>query len=132
MYLSLEEALPILTKWKDESAALFVVGQNSSRWGLRSIHEGGVDWKIGLRGRVSEVSVSEGTMSSKAGTVMFKGLAGSLSLSMDGCAYSYDERCEGPPFFQGEAKITAVSCLFIFFPSNEAFAVYELEERKTF
>ena len=127
MYLSLEEALPILKKWRDDSASVFVIGQNSSRWGLRGIHEGGVDWNIGLRGRVSEVSVSEGTMSSKAGTVMFKGRAGSLSLSMDGCAFSYDERYEGPPFFPGEAQITAVSCLFIFFPSNEAFVVYELQ-----
>jgi hypothetical protein len=129
MLSSLEEALAILNKWKDESTPVFVVGQNSSRWGLRSIHEGGVDWNIGLRGKVSQVSAPHGTMSPKAGMVVFEGLAGNLSLSMDGCAFSYDQPCEGPPLFRGEDQITAVSCLFIFFPSNEAFVVYELQER---
>jgi hypothetical protein len=132
MYLSPEEALTVLKKWKDESAPVFVVGQNSSRWGLRNIHEGGIDWNLSLRGTVSEVSVSQGTMSSKAVMVVFKGVAGNLSLSMDGCAFSYDQRCEGPPSFGGEEQITVVSRLFIFFPSNEAFVVYELQERRTF
>jgi len=132
MYLSEEEALAILKKWEDEFVPVFVVGQNSSRWGLRNIHEGGIDWNVGLRGRVSDVSVPQSTMSSKAVMVAFKGVAGDLSLSMDGCAFSYDQICEGPPSLRGEARITAASCLFIFFPSNEMFVVYELPERGTF
>jgi len=127
--LSLEEAVAILNKWKDESAPVLVLGQNSSRWGLRSIHEGGVEWNIGLRGKVSQVSLSQGTISSTAGTILFEGPGGNLSLSMDACGFSYDEPCEGPPFLRGETQITPVSCLFVFFPSNEAFVVYELRER---
>jgi hypothetical protein len=129
MLSSLEEALAIFYKWKDESTAVFVFGQNSSRWGLRGIHEGGVDWNIGLRGKVSQVSVSQGEMSPKAGVVVFKGQSGDLlSLSMGTCVFSYTQPCEGPPIFRGDAQITAVSCLFIFFPSNEEFVVYELQE----
>jgi len=132
MYLSEEEALAILKKWEDEFVPVFVVGQNSSRWGLRNIHEGGIDWNVGLRGRVSDVSVPQSTMSSKAVMVAFKGVAGDLSLSMDGCAFSYDQTCEGSLSLREEAEITSVSCLFIFFPSNEMFVVYELRERGTF
>lgn len=118
----LEDALAIFNKWKDESTPVFVFGQDSSRWGLRGIHEGGVDWNIGLRGKVSQVSVSQGTI------VVFKGLSGNLSLSVGDCMFSYNQPCEGPPFFPREAQITALSCLFVFFPSNEEFVVYELDE----
>ena len=129
MYLSLEEAVVILNKWKDASAPVFVLGQNSFRWGLRSIDEGGVEWNVGLRGKVSQVSLSQGTISPNAATILFEGVGGNLSLSMDACAFSYDEPCEGPPFLREETQIKPVSCLFIFFPSNEAFVIYELQER---
>jgi len=129
VHLSLEEAVVILNKWKDASAPVFVLGQNSSRWGLRSVDEGGVEWNVGLRGKVSQVSLSQGTISPNAATILFEGAGGNLSLSMDACAFSYDEPCEGPPFFREETQIKPVSCLFIFFPSNEAFVVYELQER---
>lgn len=129
MNLSLEEAVAILKKWKDESVPVLVLGQNTSRLGLRSVHEGGVDWNIGLHGTVSRVSVVQGNLSSKAGQVVVEGPAGNLSLSMDACAFSYDESCEGPPYLRPEAQFASVSCLFIFFPSNEAFVVYELRQR---
>jgi hypothetical protein len=128
VYLSLEEAVVILKKWKDASAPVFVLGQNSSRWGLRSIDEGGVEWNISLHGKISQVSLSPGTVSSTSGTILFEGAGGNLSLSMDACGCSYDEHCEGPPFLRGESQVTPLSCLFIFFPSNEAFVVYELQE----
>ena len=129
MLLSLEEAVVILNKWKDASAPVFVLGQNSSKLGLRNIDEGGVEWNVGLRGKVSQVSLSQGTISPKAATIRFEGAGGNLSLSMDTCAFSYDEHCEGPPFLREQTQIEPVSCLFIFFPSNEAFVVYELQER---
>src|SRR5215831_7462119 len=116
MTLSLEEAVDLLKRWKDECIPVFIIGQNSSRWGLRSIREGGIDWNIGLRGEISEVSVSKGSMSSTAGAVVFKAPGGDLSLSMDACAFSYDEE---PPPLQDEAQFTARSRLFIFLPSNE-------------
>jgi len=128
VYLSLEEAVAIFRKWKNESASVLILGQNSSSLGLRRVHEGGVDWNMGLRGTVSQVSVCQGTLSPKAGKVVFESPAGNLSLSMDSCAFSYDQPCEGPPFLRREDQFTGVSCLFIFFPSNEEFVVYELQE----
>ena len=50
MKLSLEEAIAMFNKWKDERAPLFVFGQNVFQTGLRNVHEGGVDWNISLRG----------------------------------------------------------------------------------
>ena len=129
MLLSLEDAITVLNKWKDESASVLVLGQNSFRLGLHSVHEGGVDWNIGLRGTVSQVSVCQGAISSKAGRVVFESPGGTLSLSMDSCAFSYDASCEKPPFLKSDDQSKILSCLFIFFPSNEAFVVYELRER---
>jgi len=126
MTLSLKEVVALLNKWKDDVSPLLILGQNSSRWGLRAVHEEGVDWNMCLRGQISKVSVSQGTISSEQGTVVFEGLGGDLSLSMDACAFSYDENCEAPPFVR--ENVRARSSLFIFFPSNETFAVYELEK----
>jgi hypothetical protein len=124
--LSLEEAIGLLQKWREESAALVILGQNTFRWGLRNIHEGGVDWNVALRGQVLEVSGSSEASSSTAWTVRFEGTTGNLSLSLENCMFSYDENREGPPFLQGEARIEDASCLNIFFPSNETFVVYQL------
>ena len=129
LLLSLEDAVTVLNKWKDESASVLVLGQNSFRLGLRSVHEGGVDWNIGLRGTVSQVSICQGAISSKAGRVVFESPGGTLSLSMDSCAFSYDASCEKPPFLPADTRSKTSSCLFIFFPSDEAFVVYELQER---
>ena len=129
LLLSLEDAITVLNKWKDESASVLVLGQNSFRLGLRSVHGGVVDWNIGLRGTVSQVSVCQGAISSKAGRVVFESPGGTLSLSMDSCAFSYDASCEKPPFLKSDDQSKILSCLFIFFPSNEAFVVYELRER---
>jgi hypothetical protein len=125
MTLSLEEALALLNKWKHESALLFILGQHSFRWGLRAVQEGGVDWTMALRAKVSQVSGSEGTA-----TVVFEGAGGDLSVAMDACAFSYDQNCEGPTFLREEGSIRAHSRLFIFLASDEAFVIYELEEGK--
>jgi len=129
LLLSLEDAITVLNKWKDESASVLVLGQNSFRLGLRSVHEGGVDWNIGLRGTVSQVSVCQGAISSKTGRVVFDSRGGNLSLSMDSCVFSYDASCEKPPFLKADDRSKILSCLFIFFATNEAFVVYELQER---
>ena len=104
------------------------MGQNTSRWGLRSIHEGGVDWNIALMAKLSEALIYEGTISPRAGKLVFEGLSGHVSLSMDGCFFSYDQSCEGPSFLKPQTPFTAVSCLFIYFPSNETFVVYQFRE----
>lgn len=128
MLLSLEEAIAILNKWKDERASLLVLGQNVFRLGLRSVHEGGVDWNMSLGGKLVDVSVSQGTLSPDAVKVVFESPGGNLSLLMDACSFSYSAPCETPPFVKREGHSTIVSCLFIFFPSNEAFVVYEIRE----
>jgi hypothetical protein len=124
--LSLEEAVAMLNKWKDQRAPVFVFGQNVFLPGLRSVHEGGVDWNISLRGTIAHVSVCPG--SAAASKVTFESLAGNLSLSIDPCAFSYSEPYERPPFVKQDLQFKTVSCLFMFYPTNEVFAVYELLE----
>jgi hypothetical protein len=126
--LSLEEAVAMLNKWKDERAPIFVFGQNVFVPGLRSVHEGGVDWNISLRGAVAHVSVSSGTQSPAESKVVFESPAGNLALLINGCVFSYSEPYERPPFVKQDPQFKTLSCLFMFFPSNEVFAVYELQE----
>ena len=128
LQLSLEEAVAMLNKWKDERAPVFVFGQNVFLPGLRSVHEGDVDWNMSLRGAVADVSVSPGTQSTAENKVVFESTAGNLSLLIDSCAFSYSEPYEKPPFVKPEAQFKTLSCLFMFFPTNEVFAVYELQE----
>ena len=126
MIVSLDEAVTILNKWKDESASVFIMGQRSFRAGLWAVHEGGVDWNISLRAKVSQVSFSEGVDFSKRGIVVFEADGGDISLAMDECAFTYDQNCDMPEFVGAEDRIRAQSCLFIFLASNETFAIYEL------
>jgi hypothetical protein len=128
MNLSLEEAVAMLNKWKDEGAPLFVFGQNVFQPGLRSVHESGVDWNISLRVKIAQVSVPRGTGSPAAYKVMFEGSEGNLSLVIDACVFSYSEPYEKPPFVKPDPRFKTLSCLFLYFPTNEVFAVYELRE----
>jgi len=126
MIVSLDEAVTILNKWKDESAPVFIMGQRSFRAGLWAVHEGGVDWNITLRAKISQVSFSEGVESPKRGIAVFEADGGDVSLAMTDCEFTYDQNCGIPEFVGGEGRMRAHSCLFIFFASNETFAVYEL------
>jgi len=128
MNLSLEAAVATFNKWKDERAPLFVFGQNVFQPGLRSVHEGGVDWNISLRGTIAQVSVSPATGSPGACKVMFEGPEGNLSLLINACVFSYSEPYERPPFVKRDPRFETLSCLFLFFPTNEVFAFYELRE----
>lgn len=129
MLLSLEDAIALLTKWKDESVSVLVLGQDSFRQGLRSVHERGVDWNMGFRGAVSQVSLCQKTTDSTTARVVFESPSVSLSLSLDSCAYSYDEASEWPSFINEDPRVAISSSLFIFFPTDEAFVVYQLQER---
>lgn len=129
MHVSEEGALDILTKWKDQSASLFIFGQKPSRWGLRSVDEleGAIDWNIALRGKISDVLVSKGVIAPNTMIIGFESPSGigRMSLLMETCVFSYEESCASPPFL----PLEAASCLFIFFASNELFVIYELRER---
>ena len=128
MNLSLEGAVAMFNKWKDERAPLFVFGQNVLQPGLRSVHEGGVDWNISLRGTIAQVSVPPAPGSPGACKVMFEGPEGNLSLLINACVFSYSEPYERPAFVKRDPRFKTLSCLFLFFPTNEVFAVYELRE----
>ena len=127
MIVSLDEAVTILNKWKDDSAPVFIMGQRSFRAGLWAVHEGGVDWNMSLRAKVSQVSFSEGVDFSKRGIVVFEADGGEMSLAMDGCAFTYEQNCDMPEFVEAEGRLRARSSLFIFLASNETFAIYELD-----
>jgi hypothetical protein len=127
MMMCLEDAVSILNKWKEDSARVLILGQLSMRAGLWAVHEGGVDWNLALRAKVSQVSICEGTYSSKRGVVVFEADGGELSLAMDACAFTYDQNCELPEFVKsGLSTQSCASCLFIFLPSNETFVIYEM------
>jgi hypothetical protein len=126
--VTLEDALTILKKWKDESAPILVVAEGPFRQHFRGIHEPGVDWSIGMRGQVSQVTLSPGAKGPKTGIVVFDGGSGNLSLSVGGCAFVYEEPHEAQPMVRAEAEFATLSALSIFFPSNEAFVAYELRE----
>jgi len=129
MIVSLAEAVTILQKWKDDSTPVFILGQRSFRAGLWAVHEGGVDWSLALRAKVSQVSVSEGIHSTKRGVVVFEAAEGDVSVGMDACAFTYDQNCDMPEFVgaHGMRAHSCPSCLFIFLPSNETFVIYELD-----
>ena len=128
MVVTLEDAFTILKKWRDESAPILIVAESPFRQHFRGIQEPGVDWSIGMRAKVSQVTFSPGEKGPKAGIVVFDGGSGNLSLSVGGCAFVYEEPHEAQPVVRGEAEFTTISALSIFFPSNEAFVAYELRE----
>jgi hypothetical protein len=76
--------------------------------------------------RASQVSFSEGVDFSKRGIVVFEADGGDMSLAMDECAFTYEQKLRYAEFVGAEGRMTARSCLFIFVASNETFAIYEL------
>jgi hypothetical protein len=128
MVLCLEDAITILSKWKDDSADILVVSESPFQQSRRGILEHDIDWSIGLQGRVSNVSVDPSTKGKRAGTIVFETPGGSLSLAVGGCVFVYEEPREAKPVVREEAESTTVSALSVFFPSNEVFVFYELRE----
>src|SRR5216683_3807061 len=126
MVLSLEDAVTILSKWKDESAQILVVSESPFQQSRRGILEQSIDWALTLQGKVSKVSVSPNTKEKKAGTVVLEGPSGSLSLCIGICSFVYEEPREAKPVVREEAESTTASALSVFFPSNEVFVFYEL------
>jgi hypothetical protein len=55
MVLGLEDAVTVLNKWKDDSAQILVVSESPFQQSRRGILEQGIDWAIGLQGKVSKV-----------------------------------------------------------------------------
>lgn len=128
MVISLEDALAILRKWKDESTNILVVAESPFRQTLRGIEGLGVRWAMGQHVRVSQVLFSVEETTSK-GIVEFEGHAGNfLSLAIGHCRIVYGDPREASPESRAEAEATTVSALSIFFPDEEGFHLYELRE----
>ena len=128
MVISLDDALAILRKWKDESTNVLVVAESPFRQTLRGIEGLGVRWAMGQHVRVSKVLSSVGGRTSK-GIVEFEGHAGNfLSLAIGRSRIVYGDPREASPENRTEAEATTVSALSIFFPDEEGFHFYELRE----
>src|ERR1035441_4658445 len=121
MVLCLEDAVTLLSKWKDDSAHILVISENPFQQSRRGIVAQRIDWAIALQGKVSRVSVNPDIKGKKAGTVVLEGLGGTLSLSIGGCSFVYEEPREAKPVVREEAESTTVSALSVFFSSNEVF-----------
>jgi hypothetical protein len=128
MVLSLADAVAIFNKWKDDSAEILAVTESPFQQSRRGVVEQSIDWALGLRGRVSEVSIELNMKGKKAGTAVLEAPAGKLSLSIGLCTFVYEEPKEAKPVVRAEAESTTVSALSVFFPSNEVFVFYELRE----
>ena len=126
MVISLEDAVAILNKWKEESAHIFVAAESPFRQTLRGIHGHGVRWVMNQSVKVSRVSSFADTSGSKQGIVEFEGPAGHLSLSIASCRFVYGDPREARPEIRKEAESVTVSTLSVFFPSEEGFLFYEL------
>ena len=128
MVISLEDALTILRKWKNESTKILVVAESPFRQTLRGIEGLGVRWAMGQHVKVSQVMSSVEERTSK-GIVEFEGHAGNfLSLAIGHCRIVYGDPREASPANRDEAMATTVSALSIFFPGEEGFHFYELRE----
>ena len=128
MVLHLEDAIAILSKWKDDSAEILAVCESPFQQSRRGVLEQSIDWAVGLQGKVSKISVDPNTKGKKAGTVVLDGTSGSLSLCIGLCSFVYEEPREAKPVVREEAESATVSALSVFFPSNEVFVFYELRE----
>ena len=126
MVLSLEEAVTIFSKWKDDSAQILVVSENPDPQSRRGVLDQGIfDWNLGLHGKVAKISLDRNISGKKAGTVVFEAPSGTLSLSIGECSFVYEEPREAKPVVREEAEAMTVSALSVFFPSSEVFVFYE-------
>jgi hypothetical protein len=122
MIISLDEAFALLNKWKEESALLAVAGESPFRDMLRGIEDRGVRWTMSQSVRVSRIETEQGF-------VEFEGSTGNLSLSLKRCRrFFYEDHRNAPVDMREAAEALTLSALSIFFPTDEAFLVYELQE----
>ena len=129
MVISLEEAVGILNKWKDESADILVVAESPFRQTLRGIDGQGVRWAMRQRVKVSQVSFSTESRPIRRAVIDFEGPAGNLCMLLTECFIVYGDPREAAPQDREEAEATTVSALCIFLPEEEGFHFYELRER---
>jgi hypothetical protein len=96
MVLRLEDAVTILSKWKDDSAHVLVVSESPFQQSRRGIVEQGIDW-VPCRGKCRRSQLIPIRKGKKARTVVFETPGGTLSLSIGGCCFVYQEPREAKP-----------------------------------
>jgi len=122
MIIALEETFALLNKWKEESALLAVAGESPFRDMLRGIEDRGVRWCMSQSVRVSRIDSSRGL-------VEFEGPGGNLSLSLKQCRrFVYEDHRNAPPNQRQAAEALTLSALSMFFPSADAFLVFEMRD----
>jgi hypothetical protein len=132
MVISLDDALAILNKWKDESANILVAAESPFRQTLRGIDGQGVRWAMRQQVKVSQIMFSAESRPVRRAIVDFEGPAGNLSLLLYDCFIIYGDPREATPEAREEAEATTVSALCIFLPSEEGFHFYELRNATWF
>lgn len=129
MMISLEDALAMFSKWKEESADIVVVAESPFRNSPSGTQKNlRLRWEMSQRVRVSSVAFRERT---RQGIVELVGLSGNLSLAMAGCHFSYEDPREAPVDFRKEAETLTVSALGVLYPNADAFFFHELAEAAT-
>ena len=126
MTISLEDAIGIFQKWKDDSAHILVFAESPYRPAHRDMERTGLTWEMRQHVTVSRVTTSSGRGGSKNAIVEFEGRTGNLSVSIGRCHFEYHDPREADSDIREEAEDIAVSGLFVFFPYKEGFQCYEL------
>jgi hypothetical protein len=129
MVISLEEAVAMFNKWKDESADILVAAESPFRQTLRGIDGQGIRWAMRQRVKVSQVSFPAENRPIRRAIIDFEGPAGNLCILLTECFIIYGDPREAAPEDREEAEATSVSALCIFLPEEEGFHFYELRER---
>ena len=128
MVPSLADAVTIFSKWKEDSAEVLVVTESPFQQSRRGVLEQSLDWRLGMQGKIAEVTTDPSTKGKKSATVVLETTSGNLSLNIGICAFVYEEPREAKPDVRAEAESATLSALSVFFPSNEVFVFYELRE----
>ena len=113
--MSLEEAVAIFSKWKDDSAQILAVSESPFQQSRRGILDKNIDWVMGLQGKVAKVSVDRNMSGKKKeGAAVLEAPGGTLSLSIGHCSFVYEEPKEAKPVVREESESTTVSALSVF------------------
>jgi hypothetical protein len=101
---STEDALRLLTKWKNDEHPLLV-------------DFSGKGFAFSCKGKVSEVS---------SDTLRISGKTTKLEISLDSASFVYSEPREAPPDVKVEWELKVICCLVTSLPSGEECYMYEL------
>ena len=122
MIISLEETAALLDKRKEESAPLMVAGENPSQDMPRGIGDRGLRWTMSPPAGASRIETERGL-------VEFEGPVGNVRLSLKrGHTFVYADHCNALPDVREAAEALALSALSLWFPSKQAFLVYQMRE----